>query len=180
MIRRLSPVPIQVHYSSDAEPEKSHQKKPKRGRRLRNTSPSPSRFLRVVTRNANANGNGPHTVRRSHSYHDTSELGLEANAQAGDPCQPNASGPYMAATTSSAAAVPSNSSGSGREAKQFLDVQDPRARKPSGGSLHDMFSLGLRFGGKGNKDKKKKDSKKHAELPSPVAQSPNEELTFYR
>lgn len=82
---------------------------------------------------------------------------------------------------SSATAVPSKSGGSGGgsvEAKHLLDVEETRQRKSSGGSQN-MFSLGLRFGGKGNKEKKKKDKKQAAELPSPAAQPSEEELTLY-
>lgn len=80
---------------------------------------------------------------------------------------------------SSATAVTSKSGGSA-DAKHLLDVEDPRQRKSSGGSQN-LFSLGLRFGGKGNKEKKKKDKKQAAELPSPQPLSISDEgLTLYR
>ena len=79
---------------------------------------------------------------------------------------------------SSATAVTSKSGGSGggsADAKHLLNVEDPRQRKSSGGSQN-LFSLGLRFGGK-----KRKDKKQAAELPSPQPLSiSDEELTLYR
>ena len=179
MLLRVPPGPAQDHYCSDAE--LNEKKKPKRGRRLRNTSPSPTRFLRVrVGRNEDATDHGqrPQTVKRSRSYHDIEQ----ATSPTAD-----SDGGILTMSMSSAAAVPSNSSGtlgSSIDAKHLL-VEEARGRKTSGGShkLNDMFSLGLRFGGKGNKEKKKKDKKQVGELPSPAANPPSgsdDELTVYR
>lgn len=178
MLLRVPPV-VHGQYCSDADSEE--RRKPKRGRRMRHTSPSPAaRFLRV-RRNEDVTDNGKlpttHTVKRSHSYHDIEQATC-----------PEADHYYARgdmATISPAAAVPSNSSGRVRgsvDAKHLLAVEEPRARKSSGGSqkLNDMFSLGLRFGGKGNKEKKKKDKKQVAELPSPAGNPSDDDLTLYR
>lgn len=180
MLLRAPPVVVQTQYCSDAEPEE--RRKPKRGRRMRHTSPSPARFLRV-RRNEDVTDYGDrpsHTVKRCHSYHDIEQ----ATSPEAELLHYSAGGDM--ATISSPAAVPSNSSGPVRgsvDAKHLLSVEEPRARKSSGGSqrLNDMFSLGLRFGGKGNKEKKKKDKKQVAELPSPgVNPAEEESLTLYR
>lgn len=157
MLRHLSPVVVHVNYSSDVESEELEEtRKPKRSSRLRHTSPS--RFMRIVTRNASTDGKRPHTVQRTLSY---SELGLTTDAQASSGEHQNGtSGADMAAAT-----VPNSSS-----SEQFLSVEEPRARKSSGGSQTMFnFSLGLRFG-KGNKDKKKK---KQSDALSPSAQTPS-------
>ena len=180
MLLRVPPVVAQVQYCSDAESEE--RRKPKRGRRMRNTSPSPARFLRV-RRNEDVTDNGErpsHAVKRCHSYHDIDQA---TSPEADHSHYYSARGDM--ATISSAAAVPSNSSGPVRgsvDAKHLLTVEEPRARKPSGGSqrLNDMFSIGLRFGGKGNKEKKKKDKKQVGELPSPGVHPAEEEITLYR
>lgn len=163
MLRHISPVVIQVKYSSSVESEELEEtRKPKRSSRLRFTSPSPR------TRNASTDGKRPHTVQRTHSY---SELSVTTDSQASSGEHQNGTG----GADMAAATVPSSSS-----SEQFLNVEEPRTRKSSGGSqtmFNTHFSLGLRFGGKGNKDKKKK---KHSDALSPIAQTPSLSiLTLY-
>lgn len=165
MLRHLAPVVVNVHYPSDAEPEELEKpRKAKSGSRQRHTSPS--RFMRIVTRNPD--GKRPHTVQRTLSY---SELSVTANAKASPGEHQNGtSRADMAAAT-----VPNSSSSA--EPKQFLSVEEPRVRKSSGGS-QGLLSLGLRFG----KSKEKK--RKKSELLSPNAQTPSlsiseDKLTLY-
>ena len=197
MQRRFSPVVIQVHYSSDTEsedadlPKKTKKKRASAERRSGGSRSSAARLLRgFVTRNAHDSESCRRrpTVRRTRSYDNTAELGLDLPPTSTKPGITTVRSVTDMAAMSSAAAVSNSNSGSSRrseesKSKQFLEVEEQRPRKSSGGSqtLHDMFSL--RFGGKGSKEKKKKDSKKHADLPSPQGQgqpqSPTEQnITF--
>lgn len=167
MLRHVAPVVVNVHHSSDTESgELERARKAKSGSRQRHTSPS--RFMRIATRNSD--GKRPHTVQRTLSY---SELSVEGNAAKASPGehQNGTSGEDMAAAT-----VPNSSSSA--EPKQFLSVEEPRARKSSGGS-QGLLSLNFRFGGKSKEKKRKK-----SELLSPSAQTPSlsvseDKLTLY-
>lgn len=166
MLRHVAPVVVNVHHSSDAESgELERARKAKSGSRQRHTSPS--RFMRIATRNTD--GKRPHTVQRTLSY---SELSVESNAKASPGEHQNGTtGANMAAAT-----VPNSSSSA--EPKQFLSVEEPRARKSSGGS-QGLLSLNFRFGSKGKEKKRKK-----SELLSPNAQTPSlsvpeDKLTLY-
>ena len=191
MLRNLPVVVIQTQYSSDdVEVETmARQQQPKRERRLRHTSPSPtrSRFLRIVRRNEDVTGNGKRTshgeVKRCHSYHDIEEAAFAVGAEHGrDEHRPSTSGVDLAAM-STAAAVSSNAAASGPvNATHHLTVEqdEPRQRKSSGGSHNILLSLGgLRFGGK-----KKKDKRGVSDLPSPVPPElcvdGDAEVTLYR
>ena len=198
MFRNVPAVVIQPQYSRDDSAVEAmmmadtHQ--PKRERRLRHTSPSPtrSRFLRIVRRNEHVTGNGERSqseVKRCHSYHDleqaASAVGIPGpHGSSIDEHRAGGSGIDLA-TMSTAAAV-SSSTASGpvggvrEEATHHLTVEEPRSRKSSGGSHNILFSLGIRFGG----GKKKKDKKSAGDLPSPVTPEPtvdgDADVTLYR
>ena len=85
---------------------------------------------------------------------------------------------------STAAAVSSNGPVGGPSTHHLSVEEDhTRQRRSSGGSHHHLFSLGLRFGGRGKAEKKKKDKKGAGDLPSPGVQDPSlgdPDLTLYR
>ena len=192
MFLRLPPVTPQIHYCSDAETTES-KSTPRRERPLRHTSPSPSRsrLLRIVRRNVDDGTgkgkcpSGSHNVKRCRSYHDIEEAFSHSTRESLQNCS-SASGGDLTAMTSTAA-VPSNASVPVRATDaaklHLLAPEEPRQRQSSGGSqkLNDMFSLGFRFGGKGNKEKKKKGKKQELTSPGANPQSiADEELTVYR
>ena len=197
MFRRLSPVNVRIQYYGEAETAEE-KKKRKGGRLLRHTSPSPSRsrLLRVPRNVTDATDDGgrspppPQNVKRCRSYHDIDEALLSSPRERLVNCSSASGGDLRAMTTT--AAVPSNNpsvpvavhDGGSADAKRELlaPPEEPRQRKPSGGSqkLNDMLSFGFRFGGKGNKEKKKKAKK---DLPSPSSNPQSigdEELTVFR
>ena len=238
MLSHTPPVIIHPQYSCD-DAGVDHGRKPKRERRLRHTSPSPtrSRFLRIVRHHghgddhdhdnvddhedatngkhathhhhhglmrlldvvrrhghdhddATENGERPphhngHVVKRSLSYHDIEQAAASA-AWLGS--GPGVSGKDAherdAADMSTAAAVSSNGPVGGPSTHHLSVEEDhTRQRRSSGGSHHHLFSLGLRFGGRGKAEKKKKDKKGAGDLPSPGVQDPSlgdPDLTLYR
>lgn len=184
MLRHIPTVVLPGQYCSSDDNDVEALRKPRRERRLRHTSPSPtrSRFMRIVRRSEDAteeNGKrplSPHEVKRCHSYHDLEQASdLDSNREDHD--RDHHSAMSTAAALSSAAPV----GGSGGNSTHLLNAEDTRPRKSSGGS-HNLFSLGLRFGGKGKGEKKKKDKK--GDLPSPSGQDSSTigdpDLTLYR
>ena len=227
MLSRTPPPPVVIihpEYSCD-DADLEDGRKPKRERRLRHTSPSPSRsrflgmvrhnndhedvtdngkqtqqnhhhgmmrFLDIIRRHGhdhdhedatengkrppqhNGSGNG---VKRCLSYHDIAAATALLGSGPGGGSDKDAQG-RDAASMSNGPAVGHNSA-------VHLSVEEDhtRQRKSSGGSHHHLFSLGLRFGGRGKAEKKKKDKKGGGDLPSPGAQDPSfgdADLTLYR
>lgn len=116
-------------------------------------------------------------VKRCHSYHDIEQAAAAVLLGSASNGKDERGGDLAAMST--AAAVSSNG-----PVTHHLAVEEDhtRQRKSSGGSHHHLFSLGLRFGGKGKSgDKKKKDKK--GDLPSPAAPDTSfgdPDLTIYR
>ena len=183
MLRHIPSVVIETQCGSD-NAELDAVKMPKRERRLRHSSPSPTRsqFLRIVRRNDDATENGkrsPHgSVKRCHSYHDIEQAAAAVSPEPGR----DERGRYLTAMSTAAAVSSSGPVGGPANSPRHLSAEEPRPRKSSGGS-HNLFSLGLRFGGKGKGEKKKKDKKGAGDLPSPAAQDHSlgdPEVTLYR
>jgi hypothetical protein len=173
MLRHLTPIVIEPQYSSDDAEVEAALRKPKRERRLRHTSPSPtrSRFLRIVRRNEDATGAAgkrppqQHSVKRCHSYHDIEQAAGSGSGR-GEVDHSASTSRGDLASMSAAATV--SSSGPVGGTKHLLSVEEPRRERKSSGGSHNMFSLGgLRFGGKAKGEKKKKDKKSAGDLPSP-------------
>jgi hypothetical protein len=155
------------------------------------------RFLDLVRRHGHdhddATGNGkrpPHhnghaVVKRSLSYHDIEQAAASvALLGSGPGVSDKDTHERDAADMSTAAAVSSNGPVGGPSTHHLSVEEDhTRQRRSSGGSHHHLFSLGLRFGGKGKAEKKKKDKKAAGDLPSPGVQDPSlgdPDLTLYR